>query len=159
MKVIIKNPYSSWLNRILNRRDRQKIKVRIDPYDTWSMDHTLAHIIVPMLKQLKDTKHGAPLTDQEDRPEHLKSEELDPNDGTDKYHFEAWDWILDEMIWSFEQKTRDDWAGDYYEFEDDPTNPLGIKIVWSDFEGRIAHQRRMTNGFRLFGKYYESLWD
>ena len=26
--------------------------VKIDRWDTWSMDHTLAHIILPMLKQL-----------------------------------------------------------------------------------------------------------
>lgn len=29
------------------------------------MDHTLAYIIVPMLKQLKDTQHGAANTDDE----------------------------------------------------------------------------------------------
>jgi hypothetical protein len=27
--------------------------VKIDRYDTWSMDHTLADIILPMLKQLQ----------------------------------------------------------------------------------------------------------
>ena len=29
--------------------------VKIDRYDTWSMDSTLADIILPMLKQLKET--------------------------------------------------------------------------------------------------------
>jgi hypothetical protein len=28
-----------------------------------------------------------------------------------------------------------------------------------DSEGIKAHQERMSNGFRLFGTYYESLWD
>ena len=42
--------------------------VRIDRYDTWSMDHTLADIILPMLKQLDATKHGAPHVDDEDVP-------------------------------------------------------------------------------------------
>ena len=37
--------------------------VKIDYWDTWSMDHTLSYIIVPMLKQLKATKHGAPYVD------------------------------------------------------------------------------------------------
>ena len=45
----------------------------IHPYDTWSMDHTLALIIVPMLKQLKETKHGAPNVDASDVPMYLKS--------------------------------------------------------------------------------------
>ena len=28
-----------------------------------------------------------------------------------------------------------------------------------DMEGMKAEQERISNGFRLFGKYYESLWD
>ena len=28
-----------------------------------------------------------------------------------------------------------------------------------DWEGRKAYQERISNGFRLFGKYYENLWD
>ena len=43
--------------------------VKIDRWDTWSMDHTLAHIILPMLKQLDKEKHGAPYTNDEDVPE------------------------------------------------------------------------------------------
>ena len=30
--------------------------------------------------------------------------------------------------------------------------------VW-DREGQQRVQERITNGFRLFGKYYEALWD
>ena len=47
--------------------------VKIDHYDTWSMDYTLSKIVLPMLKQLKETKHGSPNTDDEDVPEHLRS--------------------------------------------------------------------------------------
>ena len=53
-------------------RGDQKINVRIDQYDTWNMDGTLAHIIVPMLKQMKAQNQGVPLMDVEDVPEHLK---------------------------------------------------------------------------------------
>ena len=126
-------------------RRTQKVKVRIDPWDTWGMDHTLAHIIHPMLVQLKATNHGYPgdLSEQE------------------------WDHIMDEMIWAFEQKLRDDWEGDYYEYremgpeesKDHPESLFGLKLVWEDREGQKAHQERMTNGFKLFGKYYENLWD
>jgi hypothetical protein len=28
-----------------------------------------------------------------------------------------------------------------------------------DWDGMKAQQARITNGFRLFGKYYEGLWD
>jgi len=29
----------------------------------------------------------------------------------------------------------------------------------TDWDGRKAYQDRISNGFRLFGKYYENLWD
>ena len=154
--------YNKTINVILDKRSGQKIKVHIDKHDTWSMDHTLSHIIVPMLKQLKETKHGSPYVDDVDVPEELRSTSAPPKSDEwdlDDNHHERWEWVLDEMIWAFEQKTRDDWESDYYRYEDDPKELFGIKLVWEDKEGRKAHQKRMSNGFRLFGLYYESLWD
>jgi len=55
-----------------DRRTGQKQKIHIDRWDTWSMDHTLAPVILPMLVQLKATKHGAPCVDLEDVPEELR---------------------------------------------------------------------------------------
>jgi hypothetical protein len=54
--------------------------VKIDTYDTWSMDHTLADIILPMLKQLRETKHGAPQDDDADVPEYLRSHMAQPKE-------------------------------------------------------------------------------
>ena len=115
----------------------REVSISIDNYDTWSMDSTLSLLIHPMLVQLKATQHGHPadMTEQE------------------------WDEILDEMIWAFEQKCRDDWESDYYEYEDDNTGRFGMKLVWEDRAGAEAHQERLTNAFTLFGKYYENLWD
>ena len=132
-------------------RRTQKVKVRIDKWDTWSMDSTLAHIVLPMLAQLKATKQGAPGVDNADVPKELRMSKKDiaqfAKDGsTDDKFFKRWDWILDEMIWAFNQKCRDDWMQDY------------DYNKW-DSEGVKAHQQRMTNGFNLFGKYYENLWD
>jgi len=158
--------YNHTINLILDRRDNQKIRVRIDRWDTWSMDHTLAPIILPMLKQLKETKHGAPMVDMKDVPKELRAtkKQLDAyrkNSDVDPKHCERWDWVLDEMIWAFEQKCRDDWQDDYYvpyiKVEDDKP-PIGY-FEWGDGKGLKAHQERMSNGFKLFGKYYESLWD
>ena len=147
-----------------DRRPAQRINVHIDRWDTWSMDHTLAHIVLPMLVQLKRTKHGAPNTDNADVPKELRMGKKDiaqfAKDGsTDDKFFKRWDWILDEMIWAFNQKCRDDWEGDFYEYKDDNTERFGLKLVWEDREGQKAHQKRMANGFKLFGKYYENLWD
>ena len=143
--------YHHWLYDWFGYAPKQKTSIRIDKYDTWSMDHTLAPIILPMLVQLKETKHGAPWVAVADVPKELRPTKKDINaynkDGsTDDKFFERWDWVLDEMIWAFEQKCRDDWMSDY------------DYNKW-DSEGAKAHQERISNGFRLFGKYYESLWD
>jgi hypothetical protein len=147
-------------------RRTQKIKVRIDKWDTWSMDHTLAPIILPMLVQLKATQHGAPMVDMEDVPKELRATKAQQNKyakggDVDPKHFERWDYIMDEMIWAFEQKNRDDWEDDYYGpyIESEDKRELFGRFEWIDDEGRKKHQERMSNGFRLFGKYFESLWD
>jgi len=143
--------YNHTINLYIDRKER-KVKVRIDRYDTWSMDDTLAPIILPMLKQLNETKHGAPFVDMEDVPKELRATKAQQNKynklgEVDPKFFERWDWVLDEMIHAFEQKNKDDWQEYYYSYND-----------W-DMEGMKAEQERISNGFRLFGKYYESLWD
>jgi len=151
--------------------------VKIDKYDTWSMDHTLSLIILPMLKQLQATKHGAPNVDDEDVPEELKSTSAPAKENTwdvDDNHFKRWDWVLDQMIWAHEQKNDTNWQEKYYsgvsdyihiEEEDEKYGKvfrLGHgpnhtqKIDW---EGMTAHQDKIDNGMRLFGKYYQNLWD
>jgi hypothetical protein len=147
-------------------RRTQKVKVRIDKWDTWSMDSTLAPIILPMLVQLKERKHGSPNVDDEDVPKRLRStkkqqEKYNKDGSTDPKFFERWDWIMDEMIWAFEQKARDRWEEDYYGpyIEGEDGKMLSGHFEWTDDKGRQAHQERMSNGFKLFGKYLENLWD
>jgi hypothetical protein len=168
---------TTWLYKFLmwiHSKKEQKIEVRIDRWDTWSMDHTLAYIVLPMLKQLKETKHGAPYVDLKDVPKELHGKKLTKkqkdNGEVDDKHFERWDWVLDEMIFAFENKVNDDWEEQFesgtsdlqwkkledgnYEMVDGPNHTREY-----DWEGRKAYQERISNGFRLFGKYYESLWD
>ena len=140
--------------------------VKIDRWDTWSMDHTLSHIIVPMLKQLKETKHGAPFTDDEDAPEELKSTSAPPKENdwdTDENHFKRWDWILSEMIWAFEQNLDDKSEEKFFDHAewDEKEKDFGKNLhkIKIDQVGLKAHQDRKANGFRLFGKYYQGLWD
>jgi hypothetical protein len=136
-----------------------------------------------MLQQLKRDKHGAPNVDDEDVPEHLRSTAAPPRENewdTDANHFLRWDWVLDEMIFAFEMKSRDDWRDEFYSGEIDilwvPVDQDGNEVdkkdaKWHemrhgpnhtheiDSEGMKRVQDRITNGFRLFGKYYEALWD
>ena len=140
--------------------------VKIDTWDTWSMDHTLSHIIVPMLKQLKEAKHGAPIVDDEDVPEELKSTSAPPKENnwdTDENHFKRWDWVLSEMIWAFEQNLDYDSEDKFFDHSDVETTNHDIfgqiHKIKIDQEGLKIHQERKKNGFRLFGKYYGGLWD
>lgn len=158
-------PVSKVIQRFLDKIHPRIVYVKIDRWDTWSMDYTLADIILPMLKQLQYTKHGAPNTDDEDVPEYLRSHMAQPKENewdTDSLHFMRWDWIIDEMIWAFEQKV-DDTAEDKF-FDHSKSNN---KAPWDpeyigpgyDKEGHAKWQERKANGYRLFGKYYEALWD
>ena len=173
-----------WIDKLKNKIPRKYIK--IDRYDTWSMDHTLAEIILPMLKQLQATKHGSPQVDLEDVPEHLRGtghEKWEDQKTFDFYHetndnkdinYEAlhtrWDWVLSEMIFAFERLNDDSWEDNFRSGEHD--------LQWTKLENGMSQMtrgpndtyecnyeaiaevhKRMDNGFRLFGKYYRGLWD
>jgi len=173
------NPYERWVKlldpvcqawqRFLDFVHPRWTYVRLDPWDTWSMDHTLADIILPMLKQLRATKQGAPFTEDDDVPEYLRSYMAQPKENewdTDSLHFMRWDWILAEMIWAFEQKVTDDADSQFFDHSEcgDETLPWNkdgqyVSKIKYDSEGHAAWQARKDNGFRLFGKYYENLWD
>jgi len=174
----------------------RKISVKIDYWDTWSMDHTLAFIIHPMLIQLQKTKHGSPFTEDQDVPEELRSTSAPPKENewdTDDNHHKRWEWILDEMIWAFAQQLDDNATDQFHSGKSDIRwrkvdvngNPIDEEILEFnasvdkkdeegifyemirgpkdthvfDKEGHDAWQARKTNGFKLFGRYYEALWD
>ena len=158
-------PFSLVLQKVLDFIHPKIDYVKIDRWDTWSMDHTLALIILPMLKQLQYTKHGAPYTHDEDVPEYLRSHMAQPKENewdTDSLHFMRWDWIIAEMIWAFEQKVTDDNDAPFFDW-----SQANHKSPWDkdyvgpklDREGLTKHHDRIQNGFRLFGKYYQNLWD
>jgi hypothetical protein len=135
------------------------------------MDHTLADIILPMLRQLRKTQHGAPCTDDEDVPEHLRSTAAKPKKNewdTDSNHFKRWDWIMKEMIWTFNEHAKDHDPNFYikkpkYKRVKKEGAAFDELVVVSpgefDYAKSKAYWDRKKNGFRLFGKYYQNLWD
>ena len=180
LKEEANKPYEPWVNflepicqgiqKFLDFVHPRWNYVRLDPWDTWSFDHTLADIILPGLRQLKATKHGAPHVDDEDVPEYLQSHMAQPKENewdTDSLWFIRWDWVLAEMIWAFEQKVDDDAENKFFDHSECPTDPNarledltnGASKTKYDREGHQRWQDRKANGFRLFGKYYEGLWD
>jgi hypothetical protein len=176
----------SWLHKFclwVESKRKRNIKIKIDRWDTWGMDNTLAYIILPMLKQLQATKHGAPFVDDEDVPEKLRSTNADPKENewdTDSNHFLRWDWIMDEMIFAFECELDDSWQEEFRSGEHDtiwlPVDKDGNEVPEEDaklfqmadgpnntykcdYEAMKVVETRIQNGFRLFGKYYQGLWD
>ena len=165
----------------IHSKQKRQVVVKLDRWDTWNMDATLAHIILPMLKQLKATQHGAGFVDDADVPEGigLWSDEAEPKENeydTDSNHFQRWEWVLDEMIFAFECKLDDSWEDQFREGEIDwdsvpcAWDLLGKPTMYEmkdgpnhtykcDYDGMKVVQARITNGFRLFGKYYQNLWD
>lgn len=176
-------PLSQAIQWIWDRVDRKIDYVKIDKWDTWSMDHTLGKIALPMLKQLKATKHGSPLVDDEDVPEHLRSTAAPSKENEwdiDDNHHKRWDWVMDEMIFAFEHKLDDSWQDAYRSGEHDitwiPVDAEGNEVpkgehkyyqmgrgpkdtYQCDYDGIKKVEERIQNGFRLFGKYFTALWD
>jgi len=151
------------LNRFVGM-DR-KVKVRVSSQDIYSVDSTLALVILPVLEKFRSNAS-------------FSSPNIDPDDVKDKPDNSAltdWEYVLDKMILSFSSKTCE-WEEDFYSDEflhseglfDGLKSELdsdGKKFYYLsslnkhiDYDGMNKKQIEITQGFLLFGKYYESLW-
>jgi len=177
--VNLLNPLCQGLQKFLDFVHPRVEYVKIDYWDTWNMDRTLGMIALPMLKQLKEKKQGAPFVDDEDVPDELKSTSAPPKENewdTDENHFKRWDWVMDEMIFAFEHRLDDSWEEKYrsgvIDWKSEPCewDENGKATIYKckegpnhtykcDYDGMAVVQKRIDNGFRLFGKYYQGLWD
>lgn len=165
------------------RNGFQKAEVRIDQWDTYSTDVTLARIILPLLLQLKDRKHGVPsefirgierVDYKQECFDFIHEDRNSPLERAEK----EWNEILDKMIWSFQQILTDDWNSNYHhgkvEIEWKPiqyTDPATGKLTkgyemdndsskhWYDRVGHELHYQRIQEGLELFGKYMHYLWE
>jgi len=88
-------------------RSNSEVKIKIDYWDSWSADYTLAQVIHPVLVQLKNTTNSYPST-------------LEP---------EEWDTILDKMIASFGRYvTQEYWDSDMWSEEENKEFQEGINL-------------------------------
>lgn len=134
-------PFFVWLDS-LNKR---KVKIRIDNYDSWNAFETIGLIVLPILKQLAETKQGSPRVDLSDVPKHLHPEHNTFKYEVDVLFHKRWEYVLNEMIYAFESLYNNwEWKGDTY-----------IDVTSPEYK---QEQERIQNGFRLFGKYYQDLW-
>lgn len=128
-------------------------------YDTWDIDYWFLNTIVPMLKQLKENKHGY--------PGNITAEE--------------WDNILDKMILYFTE-ANEETSSKKNEYKKDFS-----KILWNDnkmiryedltpsqqkYYNDIKHKyfnreyelckyrnKKLKQGFILFNNWFWNLWD
>ena len=143
-------------------KSTRKVSIKIDKWDSWNADHTLALIIHPVLVQLKKDTHGYP--------------------GVEGMTAKKWNVILEKMIFAFNELKKDDWMDQFYSGEsdvlieycdknakkvakDDPkcvgsTMKKGSKDTTKfDKRGYAAQYKKIVEGTMLFGKYYQHLWD
>ena len=167
-------------------KEGRKVNIQVDNYDFWSLDSSLALIILPCLLALKDNKHGVPNEFVD-----VGGADYDAQQSFDFYtetHNEAWDigskrWdeTLDKMIWSFYQIALVDYENKYHHGKGDYDwvksdkqflNPVTGKIEdtyrmvdnnpkehWVDIDGYKLHNERIQEGLDLFAKYFRNLWD
>jgi hypothetical protein len=139
----------------------RRVKVKVDEWDLFNADQTLAYIISATLTKFNELERdGYPKTDPLDGPAHLIT---DGEHSTDR-----WEWIVGEMAWAFEQYNIC-WKQQYESGEPDyvwtplpsggarmTTGPNHTLVI--DEEGQQRHQDRIDHGIYLFGKYYRYLW-
>jgi hypothetical protein len=174
------------IGRYIKKSDGRKIDIKVDKFDTWSLDHTLSLIILPALIQLKHTKHGVPSEFVDDRTEDYHEQTVfdfmkEDKDEVFQKGCDKWEETIDKMIWSFQQIAIEDYDNKYHhgdmkigwkETEKKYPNPLTGQMEsmyemvdenpgehWYDYEGHMLHEKRIQEGLELFGKYFRNLWD
>lgn len=184
-----RDEHSTRLNDLcewIHTKRKRTVNVKIDKWDTWNVDSTIAIVALPLLKQLRETKHGSPMVELEDVPEHMRTTSTEDYDSQSTFEFyyedkdvehyqysihDRWTWVLNEMIWAFEQLQPDfDWEKQYQSGEHDIQwkqceNGMsqmidGPKNTYKcDYVALQKHSDRISNGLRLFGTYFRGLWD
>lgn len=154
------------LGRFPKNDSERKISIRIDKWDTWNADHSIALIALPLLIQLKETKQGSPNVDDQDVPELLRSTAAPPKendwDTDDNWHL-RWDYVMDEMIFSMQEivnyKKGSDAFYDQSEVNENDEIMKQINDIKLDIEGLKAYEAKLQKGLEMFGKYFQALWD
>ena len=164
----------------------RRIDVQIERHDTWSLDHTLALIILPALIQLKQSKCGVPSEFVNDISEEYDGQRCfdfmeDDKDEVFEKGCAAWEAALGKMVWAFQQIVTENYDSKYHhgvmdigwektdkQYPDPVTGKMEgtYKMVdknpgehWYDHVGHRLHEERIQEGLELFGKYFRSLWD
>lgn len=161
----------SWITKVcrwIHSKRKRKIKIKIDDFDVWSADRTLALIVLPVLKKIREDKHGSPggmpafQQTSNSSSQYTFEFYAEGDDNAWEEGHKQWIEILDKMIWSFEQIQPDyDWEAQYWrtspEFDFEVT-PVKYAQGDLDLVGMKSHSDKIQEGIELFGEYYQNLW-
>lgn len=122
----------------------RRVNVVIHDYDTWCCSTTLCKIIEPLLLAGRES-FGSAYIEMSDVPKrfHTYCEQSTEIEDGHFWNCDAFRWIVDEIIYAANAINRD-WENEYLSYSD---------------EDYLKDQARITNGFRLMGKYFEALWN
>lgn len=138
-----------WLNKpFLRGTNPRRSLVKIDGHDLWALDATLAIVIHPALVKFKENRNTYAFVDKEDVPEELHSD-------YDEYGYsaKAWDYVLDQMIFSFEMLADSKKYDEYCGYGAKPFD------VHKSIKLEKELNEKIQKGLVLFGKYCRNLWD
>jgi hypothetical protein len=129
--------------------------VQIEEHDLWSLDSTLAMVILAALKKFKEAQQN-PFAGTPGKVFHEVEDEIYDCKTIDMFDLEErellvqtaaqrrWGEILDKMIWSFENIVNEGWVD----------LPLDV-----DSQRKIReYEARLQEGIDLFARYFRSLW-
>lgn len=124
---------------IYRRHNLQVKEIVVEDEDIMSFESTLAPLVYAMLLKLQENDVSFGAVNNSDVPVDLRN--------MNEYDYDRWQWLLNELIWTFEQVTLE--APVYRE-------PGTL------FEGSVdlteEYEKRIQNGYQLFGKYLATLW-
>lgn len=171
-----------YIGRYPKSDKERKVDIRIDDWDTFSLDHTLAMIILPALIKFKECRKkfpGVPNVFLDDNPKY-KDEHGNHTDEAIDIGEQKYEAFLDECIWAFDQIVNDHAEEKNFwhrkpeydhlseeefkalpRFEDIPNseNKRFVSYEYLDREARQAYYDRIDQALIAFGKNFSScLW-
>lgn len=173
MEVKIKRWKTNTKQEPYRRGSIKKCEVILDKEDTWNMDFTVATIVAPLIKQLRETTHSYAAIDKEDVPQELHQTYGTQGEHTEKYSVQAYEWVLNEIEWAMNEISNENKNEPPYhtktgtmEFGEidlkTRTGPLifdGWESTPESVAANKAYHDRIQGACVLLGKYLTTMWD
>lgn len=160
------NPRKVWFDVVCAK---QRVTRGWDDRVPWSVDWWMNGIMPDILKKLKKDKHGIPMSVFPTGSEYT-DEHGNPNEAAHEIASKLWDEILDKIIAGFEANQRmkdhlyEEELGPYPMYRPDGVSRDAWKKIEDDHFRKSQELAKrdeaiFNEGIKLFGEYYNDLWD